>query len=47
VPSKSEAGEGFLYVETNPSSGADFVHANFSRKGRRKHSLVFFKLRRN
>jgi hypothetical protein len=29
-------GEGSLSADADPSSGADFVHATFSHKGRRK-----------
>jgi hypothetical protein len=31
-----EGGEGSLSADTDPSSGADFVHATFSHKGRRE-----------
>jgi hypothetical protein len=44
---EAKPGEGYLSVETDPSSGADYVRAAFSHKGRREGSLVFFILRRN
>jgi hypothetical protein len=31
-----KAGEGYLSADADPSSGADFVRATFSHKGRRK-----------
>jgi hypothetical protein len=31
-----ETGEGFVSADRDPSSGADFVRATFSHKGRRK-----------
>jgi hypothetical protein len=33
---RCETDEGSLSADTNPSSGADFVHATFSHKGRRE-----------
>jgi len=35
-PREARAGEGFLSAETDPSSGADYVRATFSHKGRRE-----------
>jgi hypothetical protein len=32
----ARTGEGYLSADANPSSGADFVHATFSHKGRRE-----------
>jgi hypothetical protein len=37
--SEFETGEGFASADRDPSSGADFVHAIFSHKGRRKKAL--------
>jgi len=34
------AGEGYLSAEKAPSSGADFVHATFSRRGEKEESYV-------
>jgi hypothetical protein len=34
--SEFETGEGYVSADTDPSSGADFIRATFSHKGRRK-----------
>jgi hypothetical protein len=33
-------GEGFLSADADPSSGADFIRATFSHKGRREGALL-------
>src|ERR1700676_3934468 len=35
-PREAKPGEGFLSADADHSSGADFVHATFSHKGRRE-----------
>jgi hypothetical protein len=35
-----KAGEGFLSLAKDPSSGTDFVRATFSHKGRRKEEVL-------
>jgi hypothetical protein len=35
------AGEGSVSADADPSSGADFVHATFSHKGRRKKAPAY------
>jgi hypothetical protein len=38
--SEMKPGEGSLSAANNPSSGADFVHATFSHKGRREVRIM-------
>jgi len=39
--SEMKPGEGFVSADGDPSSGADFIRATFSHKGRRKTDHVF------
>ena len=42
VAREAKTDEGSLSAETDPSSGADFVRATFSHKGRRKNYAAAF-----
>jgi hypothetical protein len=38
--SGGETGEGFVSADRDPSSGADFIRATFSHKGRREEGCA-------